>query len=181
MSVINIICDRIWITQGLDAILKATLKSDCVWIPPCSLMAYHSSYIWFSIHFAHCCILYWNPYPTDQEQFGFLLFRPHLVDFKLIRIFAWCSLRYSEWAYLKFNYYTAFVGTKLIYFGLRRSVFCAVCVFVCLYVCLVSVCVCVWVCVCVCVCVCVYLCPYVSFLVCHVCVCVWIVCWVCLS
>ena len=153
--------------------IESHIEKWLCWIPPCSLMAYHSSYIWFSIHFAHCCILYWNPYPTDQEQFGFLLFRPHLVDFKLIRIFAWCSPRYSEWAYLKFNYYTAFCWNKTHLFWFQALCFVrCVCVFVCLYVCIV-LCMCVCACVCVNLCACLRLCVFVHVSLCvSVCGCV---------
>lgn len=130
MRVINIICDRIWIVRGLAAILEATLKSDCAWIPPCSFMPYHSFRNLISIHFVHCCILYWKPYQADLDQpiwiFVILL---HLVDFKLIRIFAWHCLGHSEWPYLTFNYRTAFVEANFIYFWVQALyLFLSVCI-----------------------------------------------------
>lgn len=129
MRVINIICDRIWIVLGLAAILEATLKSDCAWIPPCSFMPYHSSCNLIRIHSGHCCVLYWKPYQTDLDQPIWIFVIPsHLVDFKLIRIFAWHSLGHSEWPYLTFNYHTPFVETKFIYFCLWRCVFLFLCV-----------------------------------------------------
>lgn len=121
MRVINIICDRIWIVRGLAAILEATLKSDCAWIPPCSFMPYHGSRNLIPIHFGHCCVLYWKPYQADLDQpIWIFVILSHLVDFKLIRIFAWHSLGHSEWPYLTFNYHTAFVEAKFIYFGVCR-------------------------------------------------------------
>lgn len=132
MRVINIICDRIWIVRGLAAILKATLKSDCAWIPPCSFMPYHSSYNLIPIHFSHCCVLYWKPYQPDLDQpIWIFVILSHLVDFKLIRIFAWHSLGHSEWPYLTFNYHTAFVEAKFIYFGVWWG-----CVSVCVSLCI---------------------------------------------
>lgn len=114
MRVINIICDRIWIVRGLAAILEATLKSDCAWIPPCSFMPYHSSCNLIPIHFGHCCVLYWKPYQADLDQpIWIFVILSHLVDFKLIRIFAWHSLGHSEWPYLTFNYHTAFCWSKI--------------------------------------------------------------------
>ena len=130
MRVINIICDRIWIVWGLAAILEATLKSDCAWIPPCSFMPYHSSRNLIPIHFGHCCVLYWKPYQADLDQPIWIFVIPsHLVDFKLIRIFAWHSLGHSEWPYLTFNYHTAFVEAKFIYFGVQWwGAFLSVCI-----------------------------------------------------
>ena len=130
MRVINIICDRIWIVRGLAAILEAALKSDCAWIPPCSFVPYHGSRNLIPIHFGHCCVLYWKPYQADLDQPIWIFVIPsHLVDFKLIRIFAWHSLGHSEWPYLPFNYHTAFVGAKFIYFGERWwGVFLSACI-----------------------------------------------------
>lgn len=120
MRVINVICDRIWIVWGLAAILEATLKSDCAWIPPCSSTSYRGCRNLIPIHFAHCCALYWKPYRADLDQpIGIFVILSHLVDFKLIRIFAWHCLGHSEWPYLTFNYHTAFVETKFIYFSLH--------------------------------------------------------------
>lgn len=120
MRVINVICDRIWIVRGLAAILEATLKSDCAWIPPCSSTPYRGCRNLILIHFAHCCALYWKPYRADLDQpIGIFVILSHLVDFKLIRIFAWHCLGHSEWPYLTFNYHTAFVETKFIYFSMR--------------------------------------------------------------
>lgn len=114
MRVINIICDRIWIVRGLAAILEATLKSDCAWIPPCSSVPYHSSCNLIPIHFSHCCVLYWKPYQADLDHpIWIFVILSHLVDFKLIRIFAWHSLGHSERPYLTFNYHTAFVEAKI--------------------------------------------------------------------
>lgn len=118
MRVINVICDRIWIVRGLAAILEAALKSDCAWIPPCSSTPYRGCRNLILIHFAHCCALYWKPYRADLDQpIGIFVILSHLVDFKLIRIFAWHCLGHSEWPYLTFNYHTAFVETKFIYFS----------------------------------------------------------------
>ena len=130
MRVINIICDRIWIVRGLAAILEAALKSDCAWIPPCSFVPYHGSRNLIPIHFGHCCVLYWKPYQADLDQpIWIFVILSHLVDFKLIRIFAWHSLGHSEWPYLPFNYHTAFVGAKFIYFGERWwGVFLSACI-----------------------------------------------------
>lgn len=129
MRVINIICDRIWIVRGLTAILEATLESDCAWIPPCSPVTYHSSRNLIPIHSGHCCVLYWKPYRADLDQpIWIFVILSHLVDFKLIRIFAWHCLGRSEWPYLTFNYHTAFVGAGFICFFFRArsdgSVFC---------------------------------------------------------
>lgn len=130
MRVINIICDRIWIVRGLAAILEATLKSDCAWIPPCSFMPYHSSCNLIPIHFGLCCVLHWKAYQADLDQpIWIFVILSHLVDFKLIRIFAWHSLGHSEWPYLTFNYYTAFVEAKFIYFCVQCwGLFLTVCI-----------------------------------------------------
>lgn len=117
MRVINIICDRIWIVRGLTAILEATLESDCAWIPPCSPVTYQSSRNLIPIHSGHCCVLYWKPYQADLDQpIWIFVILSHLVDFKLIRIFAWHCLGCSEWPYLTFNYHAAFVEAGFICF-----------------------------------------------------------------
>lgn len=60
-----------------------------------------------------------KPYQAylDQPIWIFFFILSHLVDFKLIRIFAWHSLGHSERPYLTFNYHAAFVEVKFIYFG----------------------------------------------------------------
>lgn len=70
--------------------------------------------IWFLFISAIVVCYIEKAYRADLDQpIWIFVILSHLVDFKLIRIFAWHSLRHSEWPYLTFNYHTAFVGAKI--------------------------------------------------------------------